>query len=161
MRGYITFLLLINSFFLFSQKEIDYNKIVDSVCRKKCGESKMEDIDYSIEHLTSLDVTQITKGLDLYYYDLGMNYYLKAVKSQGVEEDYSLAISAFNNAIQADEKRSNKQHKSIIGSAHNNLAVIYFFEKKYDLAKTNLVLYKKYTNKKYWDRALINKIEAK
>jgi hypothetical protein len=44
-------------------------------------------------------------------------------------------------------------------AAYNNLAIAYLQKNQNDKAKEILILYKKYTKRKYWDKSLIKQIE--
>jgi hypothetical protein len=78
-----------------------------------------------------------------------MTYY---VKSEMYEESElrDLTISTFKKCVSTNKKR---------GDAYHNLSLIYYLHGQNDLAKKYLKLYKKYTDKKYWDKEFIEKIE--
>lgn len=164
MKNAVTFFTLIISLSAFSQKGIDYYKISHSIDFIKDTPS-MRAIDSSIQKLTTMDTSQIFKALDLYYFDLGMAYYIKYAEKVNAElptNGYdSLAIFSFEKAISVDKKRSLNYHKSIAGFSHHMLAFIYYSEKNYSLAKTNMDLSKSLMKKKDWDNDLISAIESK
>lgn len=141
--------LLIVSSAIYAQGTIDYNKIRNQTVLHSCTITNSDTVELTLKNLLALDTLLIKKGLDNYFYDLGMTYYIKGY--MGLQKEYkNLAITTFRKCTIINSKR---------GDAYYNLSLIYLIEKNYSQAKVMLILYKKHTRKKFWDKDLIDLIE--
>ncbi|MFZ4740601.1 MAG: tetratricopeptide repeat protein [Bacteroidales bacterium] len=134
---------------LFAQNLIDYNQIKEKVVHTSCTENSLDSVELTLKNLLEIDTLKISDGHYQYCYDLGMTYFVKAFMYEQ-KEFVNQTIASFNKCISIDKKN---------GSAYMNLAIIYHANKQFELAKTNLKLYKKYTRKKYWDKETIKELE--
>lgn len=147
MKLLIVIISLISSNHLHAQKWIDYLKIREISCSNNDSIS----MNQSLENLLKIDATTIKKGLDQYYYDLGMVYYSKVYLFKE-KEFIAKAISCFENCFRNDKKK---------WEAYKNLVIIYCYENNIEMAKKYILLYKKYCKKENWDNQLIQIIERK
>ncbi|MBP7103209.1 MAG: hypothetical protein KBA86_08165 [Bacteroidales bacterium] len=106
-------------------------------------------VNMTLKNLLAMDTLKITNGLSDYYYDLGMNYYMKAILYKQ-NNWFDLSIASFNKCISIDSTR---------GDCYYNISLIYYFLKNISKAKSYLVLYKKYTPEAYWDKEFIDIID--
>ncbi len=132
-----------------NQDSIDYFKIRNEKVSTSCTKVDTFSVNMTLKNLLSMDTLKITNGLCDYYYDLGMNYYLKAALYKQ-DNWFYLAIASFNKCISIDSTR---------GDCYHNISLIYYFLKDIGKAKSYLVLYKKYTAEPYWDKEFIDRIE--
>jgi tetratricopeptide (TPR) repeat protein len=136
---------------IIAQDSIDYIKIKKETSGLSCTNYDTTLVNQSIKNLLALDTLKISNGLIEYYYDLGMSFYLKAALYKQNELFYQ-SISCFQKCITID---------STYGDAYHNIALMHYYLKDYEKAKTYIDLYKKYTPEKYRDNNLIGNIEEK
>ena len=145
----LIFLLIALSQSAWAQGQVNYADIKAQHKHFKCDDTNLDSVNLTLEHLLAIDTLTLASGLDDYYYDLGMAYYVKSEMHQQAEYR-DLAIAAFHHCVRVNEER---------GSAYYNLSVIYALHHQLDEAKWYLALYKKHTKKKYWDKGFIAHIE--
>jgi tetratricopeptide (TPR) repeat protein len=145
----LIFLLIALSQFAWTQNQVAYADIKAQHKHFKCDDTNLDSVNLTLEHLLAIDTLTLASGLDDYYYDLGMTYYVKSEMHQQAEYR-DLAIAAFNDCVKVNQER---------GSAYYNLSLMYALHHQLDEAKLYLDLYKKYTKKKYWDKGFIARIE--
>ena len=143
---FIVIMLKVNS-----QETIDYIKIKKSINGISCMNVNQTNVDSTFANLLKLDTNKIKNGLEEYYYDLAMMYNFKGAYHKEKREEYR------NEAIKYNIRCLNLNKKN--SGAYNNLALVYLDKKQNDKAKEILILYKKYTKRKYWDMSLIKQIE--
>lgn len=135
---------------LSAQKTIDYNEISKDLFLVGCTNTSLDYVDLTLKNLLTIDSTKISKGLYDYYFDLGSAYYMKSFMHKQ-NEFHDHVYYCNYKCISIDNKR---------GDAYHEIAVVAYLDKKYMLASTSLLLYKKCTDKKYWDKDLITLIES-
>ncbi len=150
----ITFFFIFNTILLTvnSQETIDYIKIKKNINGVSCMNVNQTNVDSTFVNLLKLDTNKIKNGLEEYYYDLAMMYDFKGAYYKEKRNEYR------NEAIKYNIRCLNLNKKN--SGAYNNLALVYMDMKQNDKAKEILILYKKYTKRKYWDMSLIKQIEA-
>lgn len=134
-----------------SQETIDYIKIKKSINGISCMNANQTNVDSTFANLLKLDTNKIKNGLEEYYYDLAMMYFFKVAYCEEKLEEFG------NEAIKYNIRCINLNKKN--SAAYNNLALVYLHKNQNDKAKEILILYKKYTKRKYWDKSLIEQIE--
>ena len=153
MKDYLNivlfFLVLIFQSTLSAQKTIDYTELSKKVIHVGCTQTNIDSVDLTLKELLEIDSTQISKGLYDYYFDLGSVYYMKSFMHKQ-KEFHDHVYYCNYKCISIDNKK---------GDAYHEIAVIAYMDKKYALATTSIRLYKKYTEKEYWDKDLISFIE--
>ena len=148
-RNIIIFFSILLCETLYAQNLIDYNQIREKVVHTSCTENSLDSVELTLKNLLEIDTLKISDGHYRYYYDLGMTYCVKTLKYEQ-KEFLNQTIASFNKCISIDKKN---------GSAYMNLTIVYNANKQFELAKTNLKLYKKYTRKKYWEKETIKELE--
>jgi hypothetical protein len=114
-------------------------------------DANQTNVDSTFANLLKLDTNKIKNGLEEYYYDLAMMYLFKgAFYEEKIDEFGNEAIKYNIRCINLNKRNS---------AAYNNLAIAYLQKNQNDKAKEILILYKKYTKRKYWDKSLIKQIE--
>ena len=153
MKQLFNSLILVSVFnFLFTKNanSIDYLKLQNKAIHTSCQEFSLDSIELTLKQLLAIDSTQIENGLYEYYSDLSMVYYMKS-KMYKQNEFENLNYFMIYKCISVDRKR---------GEAYHALTNNAYIDKRYCLAKNSLILYKRYTEKKYWNMNLITMIET-
>ncbi len=133
-----------------AQQKVNYIEIRKDLVKSTCTTTDAEINKQDLANLLALDITNISKGLSEYYYDLGMLYYACFGNKEG--QIHLHAYACMKRCVELDKKN---------GSAYLNLSIMYYFDKNMPLAKEYALLHKKYTRKKYRDNEFLSRIEQK
>ena len=147
MKCILLFFLLI-TFGVFSQK-VDYFKLSDTLGLDLSDKSDSNQTLLFIAILEKLDTNIISKNIEHYYYDLGMEYYCLAA--------FRTNSAYLQKSIQYNLKAIS--HKQDFSDAYSNISVCYYFLHDCSNATKYIEEYKKHTPKKKWDNKIIKSIE--